>query len=69
LTAASSKVFSCSSILPMGKIFSTPDFCLSASYMRGHDWQRTYAELNVDGEVVKVGANLLLDLLTTGIGG
>jgi hypothetical protein len=53
----------------MGKIFSTPDFCLSASYMRGHDWQRTYAELNVDGEVVKVGANLLLDLLTTGIGG
>jgi len=50
----------------MGKIFSTPDF-YSSAYRRLRDAE-AYTELNVDGEVVEIRTDLLLDGLTTGLG-
>ena len=51
----------------MGKIFSTPDFYSSAHPVDIE--KEAYTELNVDGEVVEIGTDLLLDSLTTGLGG
>jgi hypothetical protein len=51
----------------MGKIFSTPDF-YSSAHPREDLESIAYAKLNIDGEVVEVGSDLLLDGLTTRLG-
>ena len=50
----------------MGKIFSTPDFWIVSSCLSVG--RNAYTKLDIDGEVVEIGTDLLLDSLTTGLG-